>query len=151
MLHFDSHIRHINFNSGIFGITGNVANGTTTMSFNGGTLKNNNGGATLITIGTGIPINVQAGGGTIDTTGGFITSASSLSNTASPGALNLVGGNTLTVAVNATQTGPVNITGSGTKLALSGPAGAVYPNLWTLGAGTNLDVITTSATSPSRA
>ena len=104
------------------------------LSFNGGTLR----GTGPLTISGFLPINIQAGGGTFDTSGGNITSSSGISNTASPGALNVIGGNTLQSAVNATQTGPVNITGTGTTLKLTNSA--VYTNVWTVGTGANLDL-----------
>jgi autotransporter-associated beta strand protein len=106
------------------------------LVFNGGTLKS----SAPFAISATLNINFQAGGGTIDTTGGNITSASSIANTASPGTLNITGGNTLQSPMSATMTGPVNITGAGTTFQLVTTAGAAYPGLWTIGSGANLDI-----------
>jgi autotransporter-associated beta strand protein len=127
----------INLNSGTLLGSGNWTNtATSTLSFNGGTLKS----AAPITIGANLGINVQAGGGTIDTTGGNITNTSALANTASPGTLNVTGGNTLQTPLSATMTGPVNVTGNLTTLKLVTTAGAVYPGLWTVGTGATVDI-----------
>ncbi len=105
------------------------------LSFNGGTLRS----AAPITISTLLNINVQAGGGTIDTAGGDITSSSAIGNTASPGTLNVIGGNTFQAAFNATFTGNANITGAGTRVRFITTA-AAYGGLWTVGSGATLDI-----------
>jgi fibronectin-binding autotransporter adhesin len=106
------------------------------LVFNGGTLKS----SAPFAISATLNINIQAGGGTIDTTGGNITSASSIANTASPGNLSITGGNTLQSPMSATMTGAVNITGAGTTFRLVTTAGAAYPGLWAIGSGANLDI-----------
>ena len=72
--------------------------GTAVVNFNGGTLKANaaytdNGGL----VGTGVAINVLAGGGTIDCNGNDILILSGWNE--SPGGMNFVGGNGNTVSI----------------------------------------------------
>ncbi len=129
----------VNLNSGILALTGNItaATGTTGLNFNGGTLKNSGSGP--ITISSNLPIAVLAGGGAIDTTGGNITSSSAIGNTASPGTLNIMGGNTLQSVFGATFTGNANISGAGTTVKFVTTA-AAYAGTWSVGTGATLDL-----------
>lgn len=129
----------LNLNSGTLLENGGGLNSSSStanaLNFNGGTLKS---GAPFPISGN-LNITIQSGGGTVDTSGGSITSSSTFGNTASPGTLNVIGGNTLQTPVGATMTGPVNITGAGTTLRLTTTA-AAYTGLWTVGTGANLDI-----------
>jgi autotransporter-associated beta strand protein len=92
------------------------------LNFNGGTLKSAN--ASGINIGGSLPILIVAGGGTLDTTGGNITSSSGFGYGSSTGtsAFIIQGGNTFNGAFTSgsTWTGPVQITGAGTKWVQNG-------------------------------
>jgi autotransporter-associated beta strand protein len=76
-----------------------TATGVGTVNFNGGTLKALAGGASFIS-GTGLYLNVQAGGAKIDSNGFSITSAVAMSGTAGDGGLRKLGLGRLTLTSN---------------------------------------------------
>ena len=130
-------------------VAGGTISGGGGLIFQGGTLRA--GGA--FTISGGVPISIQAGGGTVDTTGGNITSGSGFGysggaagSSAGTGTFTVQGGNLLKAdfTSNSGWTGPVVVTGSGTRLQNNG-GNYVVAGALTVGAGASYDLNNTGA------
>ena len=121
--------------------TGGITNSGTSgsagvINFAGGTLKS----AGVFSIAGSIPININAGGAVIDTTGGNISSSSGFL-TGTGGGVTVQGGNTLTLPASNSYTGGTTITGNSTlKLGASTLTG-----LMTINSGSKLDLINASS------
>ncbi len=129
----------VNLTAGTLTLTGNLTSTgvPAAFNFNGGTLRNGNSGSTAISIGAGVPIEINGVTATIDTTGGNINSAAVI---AGGGSLVIQGGNTLSLFGASSFGGNTAINAGTLSIGVSnvGSTGAVGPasNVVTLGAST---------------
>jgi autotransporter-associated beta strand protein len=111
--------RHVDVNGGTLRITADYGANSGVLNLNGGTVANAKSGGATLTIDSlnnnfsgNHVINVQAGGGSFDTTAGNITSLALL-NGASGGTVNITGGNTFKAGATSTgNTFVVSVQGS---------------------------------------
>jgi fibronectin-binding autotransporter adhesin len=169
--------RHVDLNGGILDLTADYGAIPGVLNLNGGTLANDKTGSATLTIDSWLTnvatthnINVQAGGGTFDTTLGNITSLAPLNGTTG-GTVNVIGGNTFksgsstaantfVMSVGGTSTwdynglastvggltGSGNVTNSGTAVALTdGIASGTQTFSGSIGGGGNVSFIKSGA------
>ena len=117
--------------------------GSGTLNFNGGTLQAINNSAGFI---NATPVNVMAGGGTIDTQTFSIVLGEALSSSvASPGGgITKIGSGTLTLQGHSSYTGGTTVNGGTVVLAIGGGAGAIQGPL-TINSGGTVNASSTDA------